>query len=196
MTAVINRFIWRLTGLSWKRGALTIEIAKGTKYKYTFLFIMGNNYRNMVDITLTCRLFKDVEKNSKKFTVEINTQDLILDLLEEIYKKVELNNDFPSFGEIEATVFKLWKVEINNDDNDKFSSLVLPNDDAKSLNKLRERINDYWDDEEKRPKKGCTHIIINSPRLIERRQNQDKDGEIVELREQVERLRRLQIQGN
>ncbi|CAB4405377.1 unnamed protein product [Rhizophagus irregularis] len=73
--------------------------------------------------------------------------------------------------------------------------LVLPNDNAKSLDKLKEKIVDYWDDEEKRPKEGCTHIIINSPRVIERRLIRDKDeqireknGEINELCEEFDRL--------
>ncbi|PKY43322.1 hypothetical protein RhiirA4_442499 [Rhizophagus irregularis] len=77
----------------------------------------------------------------------------------------------------------------------KSNYLVLPNDNAKSLDKLKEKIVDYWDDEEKRPKEGCTHIIINSPRVIERRLIRDKDeqireknGEINELCEEFDRL--------
>ncbi|PKY37561.1 hypothetical protein RhiirA4_521233 [Rhizophagus irregularis] len=122
----------------------------------------------MVDITLTYRLFKDVAENSPEFVAEVNTQDLILDLQEKIYEEVKkLNNDFL---EIEANDLKLWKVEINNGDNDKFSSLVLPNDDVKNLNKLKEKIVDHWDDEEKRPKEGCTHVIVDSPILTKNKE--------------------------
>uniref|UniRef100_U9UIE5 Crinkler effector protein N-terminal domain-containing protein n=1 Tax=Rhizophagus irregularis (strain DAOM 181602 / DAOM 197198 / MUCL 43194) TaxID=747089 RepID=U9UIE5_RHIID len=114
----------------------------------------------MVDITLTYRFFKDVAENSPEFVAEVNTQDLILDLQEKIYEEVKkLNNNF---FEIEANDLKLWKVEINNGDNDKFSSLVLPNDDVKNLNKLKEKIVDHWNDEEKRSKEGCIHIIVDS----------------------------------
>ncbi|CAG8785808.1 9057_t:CDS:2, partial [Racocetra fulgida] len=63
--------------------------------------------------------------------------------------------------------------------------LVLPND---NLTKLVERIEDYWDDKERHPKEGCTHVIINSPYLILKREIQIKDSEIDELREKVERL--------
>ncbi|CAG8727121.1 uncharacterized protein OCT59_025801 [Rhizophagus irregularis] len=113
---------------------------------------MGNKYKIMVDITLTYRFFKDVAENSPEFVAEVNTQDLILDLQEKIYEEVKkLNNNF---FEIEANDLKLWKVEINNGDNDKFSSLVLPNDDVKNLNKLKEKIVDHWNDEEKRSKEG------------------------------------------
>ncbi|CAB4416893.1 unnamed protein product [Rhizophagus irregularis] len=129
---------------------------------------MGNKYKIMVDITLTYRLFKDVAENSPEFVAEVNTQDLILDLQEKIYEEVKkLNNDFL---EIEANDLKLWKVEINNGDNDKFSSLVLPNDDVKNLNKLKEKIVDHWDDEEKRPKEGCTHVIVDSPILTKNKE--------------------------
>ncbi|EXX66942.1 hypothetical protein RirG_118940 [Rhizophagus irregularis DAOM 197198w] len=121
---------------------------------------MGNKYKIMVDITLTYRFFKDVAENSPEFVAEVNTQDLILDLQEKIYEEVKkLNNNF---FEIEANDLKLWKVEINNGDNDKFSSLVLPNDDVKNLNKLKEKIVDHWNDEEKRSKEGCIHIIVDS----------------------------------
>ncbi|CAB5363727.1 unnamed protein product [Rhizophagus irregularis] len=135
---------------------------------------INTEIQNMTDIMLTCRLFKDVEVNSKEFTVEVNTQDLILDLQEKIYSEVKkINGDF-----FKANELQLWKVEINNDDNDEFSSLVLPNDGAKNLDKFKEKIADYWDEEEKRLKEGCIHIIVNSPRVIKRR---DKDEQIQDL---------------
>ncbi|CAG8758896.1 2752_t:CDS:1, partial [Racocetra fulgida] len=87
---------------------------------------MGNKYRIMVDIVLTCRLFKEIETNSKEFTININTGDYIANLKEKICKEVKKTNN--EFLDIEADGLSLWKVEIDNNNDDEFSSLVLPND--------------------------------------------------------------------
>lgn len=89
---------------------------------------MGNNYRTMVDITLTCRLFKDIEPNSEEFTINVNTDDYIANFKDKILEKVKREND--DFLEILADDLQLWKVEINNDDGG-FSNLILENDIAK-----------------------------------------------------------------
>jgi hypothetical protein len=83
----------------------------------------------------------------------------------------------------------LWKIEINYNSNGEFSSLVLKNDDTKNITMLRESIGEYWDDEEKRPKEGCTHIIIDSPilsKMIKLKQElARKDQELEEIMEQL-----------
>ena len=61
----------------------------------------------------------------------------------------------------------LWllKVEINNNCDEEFSSLVLENNSTENITILRGKIGEFWDDDEKRPKEKCTHIIIDSPIL-------------------------------
>ncbi len=49
----------------------------------------------MVDIKLTCQLFKDVEENSKEFIAIVYTTNYIDNFKEKIYEKVKkTNNDF------------------------------------------------------------------------------------------------------
>ena len=129
---------------------------------------MGNNYRIMVDVELTCRLFKDVEENSKEFTVVVHTTDYIDDLKEKIYEKVKKTNN--DFLEIEADDLRLWKVEIDNNSEEEFSNLVLNNNKTKNVTKLRGRVENFWDDEERRPKGGCTHVIVDSSLLSKNRE--------------------------
>ncbi|CAI2184620.1 18550_t:CDS:2 [Funneliformis geosporum] len=69
----------------------------------------------MVNVELTCRLFKDVEENSKEFTVVVHITDYIDDLKVKIYEKVKKTNN--DFLEIEADDLRLWKVEIDNNRN-------------------------------------------------------------------------------
>ncbi|CAG8704899.1 13126_t:CDS:1, partial [Funneliformis caledonium] len=57
---------------------------------------MGNSYEVMVkdtQITLTYRLYKNIEKNSKEFTVDIRIIDNIDDFKKKIYEKVKEIND-------------------------------------------------------------------------------------------------------
>ena len=55
---------------------------------------MGIKYRSMVDVKLTCRLFRDVEVNSKELIVVAHTTDSIDDLKKKIYEVKKSNNDF------------------------------------------------------------------------------------------------------
>jgi len=136
---------------------------------------MGNLYRIMVDINLLYRLFRDIDADAKESPININTSDHIDDLKEKIYEEVKKKHN--DFLDIEAEDLRLWKVEISNSSDDEFSSLVLKNDNTKNITKLRGTIGKFWDDDEKRPKVGCTHIIVDSPRLVERRKmdNQIQD---------------------
>jgi hypothetical protein len=131
-------------------------------------------YRIMVSVELTCRLFKDIEKNAREFTVVVHATDYIDTLKEKIYEEVKKSNN--DFFDIETEELMLWKVEINNKNDEEFSNLVLNDDKTKNVTvtKLRGKVEDFWDDEERRPKKGYTHIIINSPRLIERRKKDEQ----------------------
>ncbi|CAG8610606.1 4088_t:CDS:2 [Funneliformis caledonium] len=122
----------------------------------------------MVDVELTCWLFKDVEENSKEFTIVVHTTDYIDDLKEKIYEKVKKTNN--DFLEIEADDLRLWKVEIDNNSEEEFSNLVLNNNKTKNVTKLRERVENFWDDEERRPKEGCTHVIVDSSLLSKNRE--------------------------
>uniref|UniRef100_U9T2R5 Crinkler effector protein N-terminal domain-containing protein n=1 Tax=Rhizophagus irregularis (strain DAOM 181602 / DAOM 197198 / MUCL 43194) TaxID=747089 RepID=U9T2R5_RHIID len=114
----------------------------------------------MVDINLLYRLLTQMLKN-------LQLIDHIDDLKEKIYEEVKKKHN--DFLDIEAEDLRLWKVEINNSSDDEFSSLVLKNDNTKNITKLRGTIREFWDDDEKRPKVGCTHIIVDSLRLVERR---------------------------
>ncbi|GET58542.1 hypothetical protein GLOIN_2v1791685 [Rhizophagus irregularis DAOM 181602=DAOM 197198] len=106
-------------------------------------------------------------KESPINVINGNTSDHIDDLKEKIYEEVKKKHN--DFLDIEAEDLRLWKVEINNSSDDEFSSLVLKNDNTKNITKLRGTIREFWDDDEKRPKVGCTHIIVDSLRLVERR---------------------------
>lgn len=138
----------------------------------------------MADIELTCQLFKDVVENSPEFVVEVNTQDYILGLQEKIYEEVKKSNN--NFLELDSNDLKLWKVEIDNGDNGAFSGLILPNDDAKKLSKLKEKVADYWNDEERRPKEGHTHIIIDSPILKKDAELRNKERQIQDKERQIQ----------
>ncbi|CAG8765519.1 5471_t:CDS:1, partial [Rhizophagus irregularis] len=52
-------------------------------------------------------------------------------------------------------------VEIDNN-GEEYSYLVLNNDKMKNMIKLRGKVEDFWDDEERLPKEGCTHVIVDS----------------------------------
>src|SRR5438309_2273977 len=123
---------------------------------------MGNLYRIMV--TLTCRLFREVETNSEKFDIDVDAGKTVYSLKKKIFEEVKKKNNI-IFSEIDADDLMLWKVQISNDEEDKFSGIILKNDENKDIKRLEEKISDYWDDHEKLPKAGCTHIIIDSPYL-------------------------------
>ena len=129
----------------------------------------------MVDINLLYRLFRDIDADAKESPINVNTSDHIDDLKEKIYKEVKKKHN--DFLDIEAEDLRLWRVEISNSSDDEFSSLVLKNDNTKNITKLQGTIGKFWDDDEKHPKIGCTHIIVDSPRLVERRKmdNQIQD---------------------
>ncbi|CAG8761683.1 6448_t:CDS:1, partial [Rhizophagus irregularis] len=55
------------------------------------------------------------------------------------------------------------KVHISNDNEEKFSKLVLKNDEKEDIKLIRGIISDYW---EEQPSNEYTHIIIDSPYLI------------------------------
>lgn len=155
---------------------------------------MGNDYRIMADVELTCRPFNGIEKNSrqslrsKAFTVVIHTTDYIDDLKDKIYEKVKTTNN--DFLEIEADNLKLWKVEIDNSINKEFSNLVLNDYKTKNGIKLRGKIEDFWDDEERLPKVGCTHVIVESPLLIINRELV-KTKQIIQ--DQMDRLTQMTV---
>ena len=102
-------------------------------YKYVAL-IISNNYRIMVDIKLTCQLFKDVEENSKEFIAIVYTTNYIDNFKEKIYEKVKKTNN--DFLEIKVDNLRLWKVKINNNSKEKFSNLVLNNNKMKNVIKF------------------------------------------------------------
>ncbi|CAB4479869.1 unnamed protein product [Rhizophagus irregularis] len=115
-------------------------------------------------------MFESFIRHAKESPINVingNTSDHIDDLKEKIYEEVKKKHN--DFLDIEAEDLRLWKVEINNSSDDEFSSLVLKNDNTKNITKLRGTIREFWDDDEKRPKVGCTHIIVDSLRLVERR---------------------------
>lgn len=48
--------------------------------------------------------------------------------------------------------------------------LILNNNKTKNVTKLRGRVENFWDDEERRPKEGCTHVIVDSSLLSKNRE--------------------------
>ncbi|RGB31039.1 hypothetical protein C1646_709991 [Rhizophagus diaphanus] len=122
---------------------------------------MGNIYRIMKEITLTCRLFRDIEANSEKFEIRVLTSETIDKLEDRVFAKLkEKKGD--TFTDIEVYNLNLWKVNIPNDNKKKFSTLVLKNDDKGDIKILRGEISDNW---EEQPPNECTHVIIDSPYL-------------------------------
>ncbi|GBC10350.1 hypothetical protein RclHR1_09560004 [Rhizophagus clarus] len=149
---------------------------------------MGNNHEIMINVTLTCRLYKDIKKNSKEFTINIYTTDNIDDLKKNIYEKVKETND--DFLKIVADNLLLWKVEINNNNNEEFSSLILKNNNMENKTLLQGKVGEFWDDDEKFPKEGYTHVIIDSPilsKITELKQElANKERKLVEIIEQMD----------
>lgn len=131
------------------------------EYKYIVQLIMGNFYRVMVTITLTCRLHHEIEVNSEAFTVDVCTSDRINKLKDKIFAKLKEKKD-DTFTNIEAYDMKLWKVNIPVNNQEKFSKLVLKNDEKESIKNLWGIISDYWNEQ---PSNDFIHVIIDSPTL-------------------------------
>src|SRR5947207_1415078 len=126
----------------------------------TFFMNMGNLYRMMMDITLTCRLFRDIEENSKEFKIRVNTDNTSIKHANEVMQHLkETNNDM--FTDINANKLELWKVNIHNDEEN-FSKLVLKNDNEKDIKHIWGIISEYW---EEQPPDEFTHVIVDSPYL-------------------------------
>ncbi|RGB23593.1 hypothetical protein C1646_822048 [Rhizophagus diaphanus] len=109
-------------------------------------------------------LFRDIEANSEKFEIRVLTSETIDKLEDRVFAKLkEKKGD--TFTDIEAYNLNLWKVNIPNDNEKKFSTLVLKNDDKGDIKILRGVISDYCDYWEEQPPNECTHVIIDSPYL-------------------------------
>jgi hypothetical protein len=80
---------------------------------------MGNPYRDMKDIKLTCHLVRDFEEIfgcsslAEKFDIEINSSDYVDSLKDKIYEVIKQKNNI--FSDIKADDLMLWKVQIPND---------------------------------------------------------------------------------
>lgn len=122
---------------------------------------MGNLYKIMVDISLTCRLHRDVDEKFEKFVIEIRTDDFVDSLKNKIYERVnKINNKI--FSDIKASQLELWKVHIHTDNEEKLSNLSLKNDDTEGIKELQRVISEYW---EEQPPSKFIHVIIDSPYL-------------------------------
>ena len=110
----------------------------------------------MMDITLTCRLFREIEENTKEFSIKINNSKFVYDL-----KKLIKEEKKDIFSNTEVDNLELWGVEIHNDNADKFSSLILQDNKSKDIKKLEtiKLVSDYW---ENQPSANFTHIIVDS----------------------------------
>ena len=118
---------------------------------------MGNHYRTMVDINLTCRL----NKKARTFTVKVNTGNDVDFLKEKIKQKFSCND-------VRDINVKLWKLDCEDDNLD----LIL----VENKTELTEgSLNRFW---EAQPLNANTHIIVDSPYLILK---QETDQRIKEL---------------
>jgi len=69
---------------------------------------MGNLYRIIVDLNLTCQLFWEIDENSEKFNIVVNISETVYSLQKKIKKvKKEI------FSDIKACDLRLWKVQVN-----------------------------------------------------------------------------------
>ncbi|CAB4434295.1 unnamed protein product [Rhizophagus irregularis] len=100
---------------------------------------MGNLFRNMTDIRLTCRIRREIDKNFSKFKIEVHTDYLIDSLKNKIFETVK-KIDNKIFSDIDATDLTLWKVEIHDAD---FSKLELKNNGAERTKKIQKIVSDY-----------------------------------------------------
>ncbi|CAG8689244.1 8000_t:CDS:2 [Funneliformis mosseae] len=123
----------------------------------------------MVDIKLTCRLFRDIEANSEKFNIDINTSKTVNSLKKKIFEEVQKKND-KIFSGIKVSNLELWMVHIRGDDE--FS---LKNDSTEGIKELEEKISDYWDDKNL-PEEGFTNVIIDSSLLTALKRLEQYEG--------------------
>ncbi|RIA92089.1 hypothetical protein C1645_846424 [Glomus cerebriforme] len=122
----------------------------------------------MVDISLNCQLFQDVEENYK-FTMVANTTYSIKNFKKKIKEKIkEVGNDI--LNDIETDHLNLWQVWISDSNKDEFSNLTLEMKN-KNIKKLEGFIGDYW---AVQPLKNFTHIIIDSLYLMISNQEKEK----------------------
>ncbi|CAG8631337.1 13819_t:CDS:2 [Ambispora leptoticha] len=125
----------------------------------------------------------NIEANSEKFYIDVNTSNTIDSLEEKIFDEVKKkNNDI--FSDIKASDLKLWKVQIRNDKEDDFSSLDLQGDE-KDMKILRGITGNYW---KKQPSEEFTHIIVDSPLLVARRGLRERDIQIQDRDESLDLL--------
>jgi hypothetical protein len=116
---------------------------------------MGNHYRTMVDINLTCHL----NKKARIFTVKVNTGNDVDFLKEKIKQKFSCDD---------ARDIKLWKLDCEDNNLD----LIL----VENKTELTEgSLNRFW---EAQPLNANTHVIVDSPHLILK---QETDQRIKEL---------------
>ncbi|CAB5383408.1 unnamed protein product [Rhizophagus irregularis] len=138
---------------------------------------MGNEYRIVADIELTCRL----HTRPGIYAIQVSTGDDVNIFTEKVKQVLGCNN---------ARDIVLWKTEIPNEPEDAFMNLVLVEGD--NLTKFTKgELNNFWKGDLGQTLEGHTHIIIELPYLVLK---QEKDDEIDGLRDEIERLRRLQIQ--
>jgi hypothetical protein len=92
---------------------------------------------------------------------------------------------FASNVDFDAEDLRLRKVHIRDNDKDKFSKLILQDDNNEKVEKLEGKIDNYnWKEEHT---ENFTQIIITSPRLIKER-NLLTDIEVL-----TNRLQRLEV---
>lgn len=115
----------------------------------------------MKEITLSCHLFRDIEAGSENFEIKILTSDISFRLHDKIMQHLKEKHN-TMFSDIKSSNLELWKVNISNDNEEKFSKLVLKNDDNEGIQNIWGMISDYW---EEQPSNGFTHVIIDSPYL-------------------------------
>jgi hypothetical protein len=97
----------------------------------------------MVDISLNCRLFRDIEENYE-FNIIVNTANNVDKFKKMIRENMEeAGNDF--FADIDADHLFLWQVWIRNSNKDEISNLIL-NKGNKNVKKLEAIgiVGEYW----------------------------------------------------
>lgn len=163
---------------------------------------MGPLYRNMAKITLSWRFLRKIEEKPETFTVEIGQSERVLKLKEKITAQVrEIKSDFCSnIDDDDDLNIKLWKVDISENEIDKFLTLRLRNDKKNGIEKLEETdlISKYWSDD---LEKGVTHFVVYSIYLIMTLKSKKVEETNAQLNEKIEKLNEqidnmsLQIDG-
>ncbi|GET03520.1 hypothetical protein GLOIN_2v1848749 [Rhizophagus clarus] len=123
----------------------------------------------------------------RKLSLSLTSYPVILSYKtkKRIFEEVQKKND-NIFSDIKANDLELWMVKIRNDSEDDFLNLVL-DEKNEGMKLLEEYISECWD-EKILPKKGMTHVIVNSPLLLKNQELERTNQELERMNREMDQL--------